>query len=935
MAYFHSHHGVHPIQAEPVMQVVPLRYPDGPGEYERQYRPDAQAYHEEDKKTPYENVRRRELPQNGYPNYKPGPLRWPLLCVMIVAFIALIAGIEWACRSLPVEDRQRPLPTTAVRASTTSSIPHVRLRFAQADGQAPATTTPPDAATTAPGEPAADTTSRLNPGQVVGDNQSTTIDEVQIPGGEHSTIKDDQVAGEGPQTVTIPADEHSTIKDDQVARDGPQTVTIPADEHSTIKDDNVAGEGPQTVTLPADEHSTIKDDNVAGEGPQTVTLPADEHSTIKDDNVAGEGPQTVTLPADDPIPGEARTSALPPGSVAQGGGQTVTDPVTATIPSSKVVNLGPTTINGVATTIAPTYVTPKVTTLTNSLGVPTAIVTSTPSAVSTPTIITLTNSAGVPTATVSTSALAAPITTVLTDSNGIPTATATRYAAIPTVPAVTTRVYYFTKLDNFIAFFLSPILSVLVSIPIRMIDLTAKTFQPFHELTHPAGAAAHESLTLETGGIFGIVTSVKSLFGGHPLIFLTTVLTLCSVLLVPLSTEALGAVVHGSCTDMDFRGCALSLGIFLRPARATIALLAFMIIVVMLLLFFLFRWRSGVANNPWSIAGIASLSTNPDVRLLFASLPTGQDGRISNSQLAAAVEGRTFKLGYFFNRHGEPEYGIVIANEAGRGLQGSAIQPGIAEMEFAHAVKQAKTERHLPFAMLTYTWRITFLLFLTGLLALILYYNKTEGDTPFERFMSTQNFGVRFLFTLIGVAISFFWSSFFTSVAAVSPYHLLGKSPQYAGDSILLSPSLHAVTGIWSAIRRRHWFLVVVAAVSIMSEFMPILLNNVPMRITQNFFTHMICTWTAVGVLCIMWLVVVGSFFIRWPHMPVDPTTVAGSMYYVCDSWMLYSFEGLSTLKKRDRDWKVGEMGLKYEYGDIQGVSGLRRYGVDGARTSV
>ncbi|KAB5535300.1 hypothetical protein GE09DRAFT_1227284 [Coniochaeta sp. 2T2.1] len=891
MAYFHSHHGAHPIQAEPVMQVVPLRYPDGPGEYERQYRPDAQAYREEEKKTPYENVRRRELPQNGYPNYKPGPLRWPLLCVMIVAFIGLIAGIEWACRSLPVEDRQRPLPTTAVRtttrttapgartattatgASTASSIPHVRLRFAQADGQAPATTTPPDAATTAPGEPAEHTTSRLNPGQVVGDNQSTTIDEVQIPGGEHSTIKDDQVAGEDPQTIT---------------------------------------------------------------------LPADEHSTIKDDNVAGEGPQTVTLPADDPIPGGPRTSALPPGGVAQGGGQTVTDtdlgkdvPVTATIPSSKVVNLGPTTINGVATTIAPTYVTPKVTTLTNSLGVPTAIVTSTPSAVSTPTVTTLTNSAGVPTATVSTSALAAPIITVLTDSNGVPTATATHYAAIPTVPAITTKVYYFTKFDNFIAFFLSPILSVLVSIPIRMIDLTAKTFQPFHELTHPAGAAAHESLTLETGGIFGIVTSVKSLFGGHPLIFLTTVLTLCSVLLVPLSTEALGAVVHGSCTDMDFRGCALSLGIFLRPARATMGLLAFMIVVVILLLFFLFRWRSGVANNPWSIAGIASLSTNPDVRLLFASLPTGQDGRIRNSQFAAAVEGRTFKLGYFFNRHGEPEYGIIIANEAGRGLRGSTIQPGIAEMEFAHAVKQAKTERHLPFAMLTYTWRITFLLFLTGLLALILYYNKTEGDTPFERFMSTQNFGVRFLFTLIGVAISFFWSSFFTSVAAVSPYHLLGKSPQYARDSILLSPSLHAVTGIWSAIRRRHWFLVVVAAVSIMSEFMPILLNNVPMRITQNFFTHLICTWTAVGVLCIMWLVVVGSFFIRWPHMPVDPTTVAGSMYYVCDSWMLYSFEGLSTLKKKDRDWKISDMGLKYEYGDIQGVSGLRRYGVDGARTSV
>jgi hypothetical protein len=83
-----------------------------------------------------------------------------------------------------------------------------------------------------------------------------------------------------------------------------------------------------------------------------------------------------------------------------------------------------------------------------------------------------------------------------------------------------------------------------------------------------------------------------------------------------------------------------------------------------------------------------------------------------------------------------------------------------------------------------------------------------------------------------------------------------------------------------------------------------------------------------------MWLVIAVSFFVKWPHMPADPSTVAGSMYYVCDSWMLYSFEGLSTLKKKDRDWKVGQMGFRYGYGDIQGVSGLRRYGVDGIRGS-
>ena len=170
MAYFHSHHGEHPIQTDSVMQVIPLRYPEGPGEYERQYRLDTQAYHEEEeeKKTPYENIRRAELPCNGYPNYKPRPLRWPLLCTMIIALIGLIAATEWACRALPIEDRQQSLPTAAVRttapatataarttatvASATSTTPHVWQRVAQADGQPPTTTTPPDSVRASGGE---------------------------------------------------------------------------------------------------------------------------------------------------------------------------------------------------------------------------------------------------------------------------------------------------------------------------------------------------------------------------------------------------------------------------------------------------------------------------------------------------------------------------------------------------------------------------------------------------------------------------------------------------------------------------------------------------------------------------------------------------------------------------------------------------------------
>lgn len=135
MASFHGQQSLPPRYSDPAMQAVPLRYGEGPGEYEIQYRPDVPSYHE-DKKSPYGTARPAELPRGDRPNYKPGPLRWPLLCALTLALLGLIAATEWACRTLPVEARQRPLPTTATRptATATPSSPATSLlRYRQVD----------------------------------------------------------------------------------------------------------------------------------------------------------------------------------------------------------------------------------------------------------------------------------------------------------------------------------------------------------------------------------------------------------------------------------------------------------------------------------------------------------------------------------------------------------------------------------------------------------------------------------------------------------------------------------------------------------------------------------------------------------------------------------------------------------------------------------
>ena len=44
-------------------------------------------------------------------------------------------------------------------------------------------------------------------------------------------------------------------------------------------------------------------------------------------------------------------------------------------------------------------------------------------------------------------------------------------------------------------------------------------------------------------------------------------------------------------------------------------------------------------------------------------------------------------------------------------------------------------------------------------LALIVYYKVTFHDSPFERFMDSENFGPRILFATIGILIGFGWAS--------------------------------------------------------------------------------------------------------------------------------------------------------------------------------
>ncbi|EXF83860.1 hypothetical protein CFIO01_03883 [Colletotrichum fioriniae PJ7] len=483
--------------------------------------------------------------------------------------------------------------------------------------------------------------------------------------------------------------------------------------------------------------------------------------------------------------------------------------------------------------------------------------------------------------------------------------------------------FAFTDGDYFLGKFLPVILAVMVAIPLRIIDLNAKLYQPFHALSQEGGALGKNSMTIQFEGWNGVLAPFRVLRQGHPVPFITTLIVWSSSLLAPLATEAIGMKLHGKCKITAIDGCGIQLGVSPKLAHILIALLVLIVALLLVLLYLLRSWETGLHANPWSIAGISSLSLNAEIR------PHHVNFKAAERMMA----GKSYMLSFFENRHGRDEYGFIYYDKSADNLQ-SAGSGALSTDDESDIIKyshgKARSARKTnPFIALTYWWRIVFILFLLSLFIIILYYHVTLGlRTSFKDFMDSQTFGLRFFLAALGVIIIFCWESIFISVAIVSPYHHMGRRSQRPESSILLTRPTNGFYGIYAAIINGDIVLMLAAFMSIIAEFLPMLLANVPYNLTQTLSSHNVCFNISLTILVLMIVALGASLFIKWPEMPVDPRSIAGAMYYIDESRMLDDFEGLSQLSSMDRKKKVGELGRRYFYGALTGKH-RRRMGVE------
>ncbi|KAK1673557.1 hypothetical protein BDP55DRAFT_556074 [Colletotrichum godetiae] len=834
------------------------------------------------------------------PDYRPKPLQWPFIVCMILILSILVGLVIYARNTMPNSD------------STAVIEPRNYL-----EEKAQVTTNPSASAS----ETQSQSVLRPSPSVLSEGLPTTTAIDHAISVATPST----SLSGTGSSGTTIPGSTSDTTYTRVITTGTQRTVTRTVASSNVVVTATIPEQTTQTDVI-SDEETTYYQTTTKTVGRVTTSTSATPASTVVEiTNEVGEATITSTgqfiLPATVSTYTSIIVSAVP---------TTIASVATSTAAGVVYVSVGTTEITRVITipggsrgqqSEQPSPVTQIITSVFDGKVV-TVVETRKPQ-------IFVTNVGGLSTLSTITST-PKPSTRVSTIGPSTALFTSVSQPSSTSKPdTVITEIekFAFTDGDYFLGKFLPVILAVMVAIPLRIIDLNAKLYQPFHALSQEGGALGRNSMTIQFEGWNGFLAPFKVLKQGHPVPFITTLMVWSSSLLAPLATEAIGMKLHGKCKINAIDGCGIQLGVSPKSAYILIALLIFIVALLLLLLYLLRSWKTGLHANPWSIGGISSLSLNAEIRPHHLNFKTTE----------GAMADKNYMLGFFRNRHDQDEYGFIYYDESADNLQsaGSGALSTDDEVDMIKSPYNTVTnpQKTNPFIALTYWWRILFMSFLLALFIIILHYHITLGfRTSFKDFMDSQTFGLRFFLAALGVIIIFCWESIFISIAIVSPYYHMGRHSQRPESSILITRPTNGFYGVYAAILDGDIVLMLAAFMSIMAEFLPMLLANVPYNLTQTLSSHNACSIISITILVLMIVAVGASLFIKWPGMPVDPRSIAGAMYYVNESRMLDDFEGLSQLSSFDRNRKVGELGRRYFYGDLTGTHG-RRVGVESAES--
>ncbi|PVI01878.1 hypothetical protein DM02DRAFT_703773, partial [Periconia macrospinosa] len=281
----------------------------------------------------------------------------------------------------------------------------------------------------------------------------------------------------------------------------------------------------------------------------------------------------------------------------------------------------------------------------------------------------------------------------------------------------------------FFANMLPTLLASLLSIPFKIMQVDTALLEPFRQLA--LGGPAKRSIL----GNYQTFHALRA-----PLPFITSCLALASAAVTALSAEGWGLRIVGSCDKrISMEGCVPVVEVTPWVVRAIMAILTILALLAIVLAILSCFYKLGVSADPRSILGVATLTQSPGVTSILANV----DPVAGLKTLKDGIGDIPLHLGT------DPvarDYGIQ------RSEQTLLQQPKANKPETSYLGDATQLGR-MPVAKLAFLFAC-FTVFLIALTTLTIYYLATSGNTKFERFMSGEGFGPRFIFAICGVAVS-------------------------------------------------------------------------------------------------------------------------------------------------------------------------------------
>ncbi|KAI5925912.1 hypothetical protein F4810DRAFT_656673 [Camillea tinctor] len=286
---------------------------------------------------------------------------------------------------------------------------------------------------------------------------------------------------------------------------------------------------------------------------------------------------------------------------------------------------------------------------------------------------------------------------------------------------------------------------------------------------------------------------------------------------------------------------------------------------------------------------MAELSQNGAVRRLLRGMRMGRR-TVGNGEAARYLRDRHFELSLWEENY-VLKYGVLLRNEEAESPSSSCNKKNknrnrnpknVAWADGGRRKKNRGNGEPMPFFILTLAGRALFLLLLFAMVIAVLTYYILARGSEHQLGLTDKPIGMRFLFAGAGVVVTFMWSSFFYAVAFLSPYRLLRKERLYKALAFKLQPPSNPFSGLVFAQSEgvKDIYLGLVSVTAILSEILPLILGNIASNGPAVGSAEIVCSWLSISILIIMIFTVLASFFVRWPHMALDPSTMLGALFY-------------------------------------------------------